>query len=327
MAAYSNDLATLNHLEIRAEQAEVVHWQGRQAMRLENGLALIPGQQAADATIEVCIGTDGPAYPGIAFRVVDVLNYELAYAVPHVSGQWDALQYDPVFHGSNTWQLYHGPCYQREAQVPTGQWFQFKVDVCGQRAAISVDGQPPLAVAGLARPTTAGLLGLWTFRPAYFCDLAISPRDAVDVPCGEMPGISKHTLETWFAKGYGVVTCEANGILNLNRFLPASLGKIRLSRTFEMSEESETTFQFGFSDALSLALDEQVLFEGENTFKGFADRAARGYVELGAHAIRQTLAPGTHHLVAELQVSEGFGWGLALAVYGKGLHWLPPELG
>jgi len=47
----------------------------------------------------VLIGADEPAYPGIAFRVADVLNFELAYAVPHVSGQWDALQYDPVFHG------------------------------------------------------------------------------------------------------------------------------------------------------------------------------------------------------------------------------------
>ena len=89
-------------LEIRAAQAEAVTWQGREALRLENGLVLIPGHRATDASIEVLIGTDGPAYPGIAFRAADVLNFELAYAVPHVSGQWDALQYDPVFHGSNT---------------------------------------------------------------------------------------------------------------------------------------------------------------------------------------------------------------------------------
>ena len=142
-----------------------------------------------------------------------------------------------------------------------------------------------------------------------------------------MPGIPEDTVETWFAEGYGIVTCEANGVLNLNRFLPASLGKIRLSRRFEMSEEGEVSFEFGFSDTLSLELDEQVIFEGENTFKGFADRAARGYVELGTHAIRQRLVTGTHHLVAELHVSEGFGWGLALAAHGKGLRWLPAELG
>jgi len=100
-------------LEIHAAQAEVVTWQGREALRLENGLALVPGHRIADGSIEVLIGADGPAYPGIAFRVADVLNFELAYAVPHVSGQWDALQYDPVFHGSSIWQVYHGPNYVR----------------------------------------------------------------------------------------------------------------------------------------------------------------------------------------------------------------------
>ncbi len=37
-----NTLTDLLNLEIHAEQAEVVTWQGREALRLENGLALIP---------------------------------------------------------------------------------------------------------------------------------------------------------------------------------------------------------------------------------------------------------------------------------------------
>jgi hypothetical protein len=87
------------------------------------------------------------------------------------------------------------------------------------------------------------------------------------------------------------------------------------------------TFEFGFSDALTLELDGQVIFSGENTFKGFADRAARGYVELGMQPLRQELAPGRHCLTAVLRVSEPFGWGLALAAHGEELHWLPAELG
>ena len=133
-------------LDIHATQAEVVTWQGRQVLRLEDGLALVPDHRLMNASIEVLVGADGPAYPGVAFRLADVLNFELAYAVPHVSGEWDALQYDPVFHGSNTWQVYHGPSYQRAARVPTGRWFRLKVDFCGDRAAVSVAGQPPLVV-------------------------------------------------------------------------------------------------------------------------------------------------------------------------------------
>jgi hypothetical protein len=322
-----NAFINLYDLEIRAGQAEMVTWQGREALRLENGLALAPEVKVKDASIEALIGTEGPAYPGVAFRVVDVLNYELAYAVPHVSGEWDALQYDPVFHGSNTWQLYNGPAYQREAQVPTGRWFRLNLDYCGARATVSVDGQPPLVVERLARPVAAGQFGLWTFRPAYFCDLRVSACEGLEAPGAEVSGIAEGIVETWFVEGYGVVACEPNGAVNLNRYLPTSLEKARLVRRFETPEEGEMTFEFGFSDSLSMTLDNDVVCTGENTFTGFADRAARGYVELGMASVRQVVPAGSHCLAAELAVSEGFGWGLVLAARGEGLRWLPAALG
>jgi hypothetical protein len=324
---YENTLASPLDLDIHAAQAEAVTWQGREALRLENGLALVPGRWTTDGSVEVLVGADGPAYPGVAFRVADVANFELAYAVPHVSGEWDALQYDPVFHGSNTWQVYHGPSYQRATQVPTGRWFQLKVDFCGDRAAVSADGQPPLVVEQLAHPAAAGLFGLWTYRPACFCDLRVSTCDGLEMPRGEMPSASEGSVDAWFVEGYGVVACEPNGAINLNRYLPISLGDARLTRRFEMPKGGTVTFDFGFSDALSLELDGQVILSGENTFKGFADRAARGYVELGMQSLRQKLAPGTHSLAAALRVSEPFGWGLALAAHGEGLRWLPADLG
>jgi hypothetical protein len=326
-----NPLTDLDALVIRTAGTEagegIVTWQGRQALRLENGLALLPNIETANAHVEVWIGSEGPAYPGIAFRVADVLNYELAYAVPHVSGQWDALQYDPVFHGSNTWQLYHGPAYQRAAEVPTGRWFRLAMDVCAVRATVAVDGQPPLVVERLARGTAAGLLGLWTFRTAYFCDLIVSSADGLEIPPGAAPHAPEGTVDAWFVEGYGIVDCEPHGVLNLNRYLPASVGEVRLTRRFRMPASGEAAFEFGFSDALLLELDGQAIFQGENTFHGFADRAARGYAEPGMHALVQTLSLGTHRLAATLKVSEGFGWGLVLAVQGEDLHWLPAELG
>jgi len=130
---YESALTDLEGLDVQASVAEVVTWRGRRALKL-NGLALVRGLQASDATIEVQVCAEEAAYPGIAFRVGDALNYELAYAPPHTSGLWDALQYDPVFHGSNTWQLYHGEGYQRTATVPLGKWFHLRVDVQGARA-------------------------------------------------------------------------------------------------------------------------------------------------------------------------------------------------
>ena len=75
-------LTSLSDLEIRAAHADVVTWQGREALRLEDGLALIPGLQTTDASIEVLIGTEGPAYPGVAFRAADILNFGHRFIQP-----------------------------------------------------------------------------------------------------------------------------------------------------------------------------------------------------------------------------------------------------
>ena len=130
-----------------------MEWSGRKALRLSGqtaSLLAIPNLALLQGRVEVDIGTEGAAYAGIAFRILDSLNYELAYAQPHTSGKWDALQYDPVFHGSNTWQLYHGAGAQKNVAVPTGTWFTLHLEFEERRAAIWVDNQPPLVVDRLA---------------------------------------------------------------------------------------------------------------------------------------------------------------------------------
>lgn len=324
---FEHALSTCADLHIRAEHAECVAWQGRQALRLVNGLAIVPNQSFTDACIEVWINAE-KAYPGIVFHLSDPLNYELAYAVPHASGLWDAIQYDPVFHGSNTWQMYHGSSYQATADVPGGQWFRLTVEVAGSRAAITVNDQPPLIVEELAHPATLGLVGVWTYLPAYFADLRVSRRSEDDFAQGDTPSLSDAMVTDWFVEEYGIVTSEPSGIINLNRYLPLCASPATLIRRFELPAPGELTFAFGFSDVLTLELDRQVIFQGENLFTGFTDRTARGYVEFGQQTIQQTVEAGQHTLTAHLKTNEpAFGWGLAMAVSGVEIEWLPVELG
>lgn len=336
---WENALADLTALDLRHAEAEVVDWGARHALRLNGGLVPIPGLGRTDATVEVLVGTDGPAYPGIAFRMTDTANYELAYAVPHASGLWDALQYDPVWHGSNTWQLYYGPSYQQAAEVPTGRWFRLRLSYCGARSALWVDDGLPLAVSQLSHPTERGLLGLWTYRPAHFAELRVSTCSTLDLPPAPPPpapseSVSAGTVDAWFVEGYGVVAAPG-GRLVLNHYLPATMGQARLVRRFEAREacpraergKREVRLRFGYSDALSLTLDGREIYAGECTFSGFGDRAARGYAELGRAEVRETVTSGMHTLVATLRVSEPFGWGLVLTGEGAGLRWLPAGLG
>jgi hypothetical protein len=324
---YEDDLTDAGTLSVHASEAKAVEWNGRRALKLVDGLALIPDLEARDVSIEVWIGAEGPAYPGVVFRAADVSNFELVYAVPHVSGLWDAVQYDPVFHGSNTWQLYHGPSYQKEAVVPTGEWFRLRVDAKGDRAVFTVREQPPLIVGRLAHGERTGLAGIWTFKPAYFSHLRISPcRQLPEVPW-EPPAAPEGMIDEWFVEGFGVVACEPGGVLNLNRYLPVSAGEVHLTRQFEALSRGELELQLGFSDDLALELDGEVVFEGSNTFAGLADYEARGYAYDGKHALRRTVSKGVHRLAATLKVTEPFGWGLIVAVKGQDVSWLPAALG
>jgi hypothetical protein len=323
---YENDLSDSRDLFFRDAQAEPVEWQGRRALKL-SGLAVVPTLSLAEGHIEVQIGADGTAYPGSAFRVADVLNYELAYAQPHSSGRWDALQYDPVFHGSNTWQLYHGEAYQKAAEVPTGAWFKFSIDFKDQWARIRLGDQAPLIVPRLARPHSAGFMGLWTFLPAYFCDLRVSTLSDSAPLAMALPPIDPATITDWFVEGFGAIKCEPNGIVNLNRYLPASLGQVRLSRWIEVLNADPIELEFGFSDELTLQIDDQVIFTGQNIFHDVSEWDQRGYVAPTNRA-QHTFAPGRHQLCATLKGTEPyFGWGLIVNMRGGNVKLLPTSLG
>jgi hypothetical protein len=249
------------------------------------------------------------------------------YPVPHVSGLWDALQYDPVFRGSNTWQLYHGPSYQAEATVPMNEWFRLKVNAKGNRAAFTVGEQPPLVVGRLAHGKRAGLAGLWTFKPAYFCGLRISECCELLHSRWRAPKAPQGLIEEWFLEGFGVVRCEPGGVLNLNRHLPVSTDEVVLTRQFESVSGGQVQLGLGFSDQLSLELDGEVILGGSNTFAGFADYGARGYAYAGMDTVPRMVTEGIHRLSARLRVTELFGWGLILALKGENVRLLPATLG
>ncbi|MFC1878578.1 hypothetical protein ACFLZW_01570 [Chloroflexota bacterium] len=317
----------LSSLEIKASEAEMTTWHGREALRLENGLALAPdGLLFQDICLEVSISVEGPAYPGLIFRLADPDSYELAYAVPHASEQWDAIQYDPIFLGSNTWQVYFGAAYQTAAKVPSGDWFRLRVQASGQRAAIFVNEQAPLVVEKLAHPAQPGRFGLWTFRPAYFCDLSVSTRSEMNIPSGVFPSSPPGALDGWWLQGFGLVNCEPHGVLNLNRYLNTEQSPAMLTRQFDLEADGQVSFQIGFSDSLNLLLDGQELFCGERRFSGFANRTERGYADSGDFQIQKYLSAGRHTLTAQVDVQEPFGWGLALVVHAAGLRWLPPAI-
>lgn len=335
----SASTSSLPGLAVHAQRAEPARFLRRNCIRVENGLVALTEPKLASLSsgrIEVDIAAEGPAYPGIAFRIADNLNYELMYSQPHSSGQWDALQYDPVFHGSNTWQIYHGPKFQKEAVIPTGEWYTLVVEFRGKTGSIHLPGEEPLTVEGLAMPQTDGAVGIWTYLPAYFRDLrayAIEPANtgprleeadtngkvlSQSLP----PGL----ITAWLAEGYGVVECESHGILNLNRYFPLSPGEVILTRRFCLEAERKVVMSFGLSDDLTLSVDGLPIYTSTKPYRPTAGIEGRGYIGFDTCKMSRTISAGTHTLSVKLKVTEPFGWGLALSLTGEGLRLLPAGL-
>ncbi|RPI33541.1 MAG: hypothetical protein EHM70_05675 [Chloroflexota bacterium] len=323
---YQNDLSNLQSLDLHASMAEITNWQGQQALKLD-GLVIIPNLKVTDAKISVEIGAEDGCYRGVVFRLADPANYEMAYAQPHTSGQWDAIQYDPVFHNSNTWQIFYGPDYQKEALVPMNKWFSMSVDLKGNQAAIRVGDQDPLVVSRLAHPQNSGLVGLWTYRPAYFRNLCVAGEPSLAEMTAATHPLSPGLVEEWFLNGFGRVVCEPHGIINVNRYLPASIKVVRLTRLFEATRKTGIELCFGFSDKLSLLLDRKTIFTGQNNFNGFGGWQDRGYVEPDTNRLSVSVSAGIHRLSVVLRVIEPFGWGFTLALQGKHTILLPVEMG
>ncbi|HPH95904.1 MAG TPA: hypothetical protein PKW33_10255 [Anaerolineaceae bacterium] len=323
------EIPDLHQGYIRDAHPEIVEWLGRKSLRLsgENAsLLVLPEICLEHGQIEVDIASAGAAYAGIAFRIQDLENYELAYAQPHTSGLWDALQYDPVFHGSNTWQLFYGGGAQLAADVPPQTWFRLRVAFAGEQALIQAGEQPPLLVNPLAWGCRTGGLGLWTYLPAFFSNLMV--RD--DLPnFPEIPAtlpLMKDMVTEWFLEGYGMVKGENNGLINLNRYLPANHKEVKLSRVFFMNEDASLILRIGFSDEIDLKVDGQTVFTGTNLFHASPNWNERGYVALN-DKIACSLEKGQHRLEAVLRSTEYFGFGLGLAVEGQGITWLPAAFG
>jgi hypothetical protein len=291
-------------------------------------LVLHPGLLLPGGRIEVDIGSEGSGYPGIVFRAADTHNYELVYAQPHTSGKWDALQYDPVFHGSNTWQLYFGEGAQKSAEVPSKQWFTLHVEFQDRRAMIQAGEQEPLLVEPLAHDRTTGRIGVWTFKPAYFSNLRVwdeAPGLSAAVLPARPDAPSPGTVDGWFLEGFGAVRCEPSGLLNLNRYLPNSVREVRLSRRMDMPGNGNVTFHFGFSDELSLQVDDRVVYSGQHTWKDTSEWSERGYASTDQH-VSCDLSRGVHTVTAVLKATEYFGFGMALRIEGAPHSLLPAEL-
>jgi len=322
----------------------VERYLGAEALRMRNASAELTGVDFASGTIEFDIATDGVrSFVGIAFHVQEGRSdYEHFYLRPHQTGRFDALQYTPVFNGISAWQLY--PEYNTAVEIPREEWIHLRLDVDGGRLTVRVGRQPETTavIEHLEGGWSGGHVVLLAnfsdgepadFFPTAFANFDIRPAPAA--PAGARPGGSPDpgTVTAWAvspafvaaevpleslpdsvipAGNWTVVPAEPSGRVNLARYraIPtgAQMGTV-LARVIVRSEtEQVTKLNLGFSDRVSVFLNRQVIFTGNNTYRSRSMRYL-GVMTLDNDAVYLPLRRGENEII--MAVSEAFGgWGL-----------------
>jgi hypothetical protein len=135
---------------------------------LIHGIACRADLQIDDGIIELELAPPAGGFAGIAFRMQSAADYEIVYFRWSNDGRWVGVQYQPVYEGETTWQLYSGAGYETDlpprVYTRRGGWMPVRLVIAGSRADVYVgdSAKPVLQVRELKRPRTRGAVGIWS---------------------------------------------------------------------------------------------------------------------------------------------------------------------
>lgn len=322
-------------------RARVVEHLGRQAL---TGTALLRDAAFENGVIEVDVAMRGGArgYPGVLFRVLSDTEHERIYLRPHRSPLYsDAVQYVAAFHGIDSWQLYNGPGYTAQAEIPTDRWVHLKIEVQGTQARVFLDtaAAPTLVVWELQHGRRSGGLGLNAgpaegAPSAFFSSFSWrpleGPRAGPPLESYAPPGylreweisrpLARRLLDfdrypnaaTLGVTPWTPASAVPRGLLDLSRTIGRSgpEPEAAIARTVIRSDRSEVRkFWLGYSDEVSVFLNGRFVFYGNSAYR-LRDPSFLGIVGL-FDALPLPLRRGDNELLLLLGESSG-GWGVTV---------------
>lgn len=314
--------------KIDAKESRIERYEGRDALFIREGAAWLDGLSFQDGTVEFDIAMPAAAgFHGLAFRLQDSGNYEHVYLRPHLSGQPDAVQYQPLFNGVAGWQIYSDARYTQKATFVPDRWMHVKASFRGKRLDLSVDGQP-LVFPDLVRPLAAGKIGFVTFLSSVrFANVIVRP-DEFESDGGEpaktpdaIPGIiTQWRVSTPFPEGempkdlrWDPIDATVRGIANLAmlRKREEKNNTVVAAVTLRAKRSGPVRVRFGFSDRVVVYLNGRPIYRGNDTFQ------TRDYRYLGTVGLFDELVLPLNRGDNELSfaVSETFGgWAISAQI-------------
>jgi len=298
------------------------------------GIAYLEGLEFENGIIECDLYSPTErAFLGLVFRIGALDNFECIYFQPHTSGKWDAIQYDPIFNSSASWQLYNGKAYQGTAEIPTQEWFHVKIKVQDDNAKVYLNNDQNHALSvKLKHRITSGSVGVYSYHPAIFKNLKVTKHDASSaLKTAVSPPIKKDKsyITSWAisepysysynrdipltnegATQWHSIRAEDNYLINLNKhFTKTHTQNTVLAKVYINSTKAQKKkLYLGYSDKIRVCFNSKCLFEGDNSYKASDKYEDRGYVLEKDETIELTLHKGKNELILEIS-EDKFGWG------------------
>jgi hypothetical protein len=320
------------------QYAEVVPetYLDKEGILLKSGAIIAKDVNLLDGTLEADISVPQQrGFPGFAFRMRDTNNFENFYLRPHQSGNPDATQYTPVFNGQAGWQLYYGEGYSKAFTFKFNSWHHIKIDLHGLQAEIYIDDMqnPLIKVPELKQDWKGGTIGLISGGiPVHFANVQYSAKQGTAPtrmpvpPTGSGGVVTKFQVSnvvdrSLFEKNYQLTAAikdklawttqnsEPSGTINLSKFgeLTKTANTIVTKVVIESASAQVKELSFGFSDYVTVYLNDKALYSGRDNFM------SRDYRFLGTIGFFDKLFLPLKKGVNELWfvVSEDFGgWGV-----------------
>jgi hypothetical protein len=315
-------------------QAKVSEERGRDCL---SGTAFLNGVKLKDGVIDVDLLVTGKeANPGIFFRKSAEGEFERISLRPHRAGRsFDAVQYSPVFNGSDAWQLYSGPGYTASCELPTDNWVHLRLEFRDSQARLFVDGSrtPALVVHDLNHNPVHGTLGLDAPQDgsAYFSRFSYREAAELEFPpaptVAAIPGaITRWEISSVFkpgnvdvkktpsqqdieAPGWMTVESEESGLVNVARYRKRSDADpacIWARVILKADDDVWRELKFGYSDAISIFCNGRLLYTGNSAYqqRDPSFLGITGYFD----SIYLPLEDGENELMVCVSDSTG-GWG------------------
>jgi hypothetical protein len=339
------------HWDIQGEQWELTSVAGQEALLLKGGVARLKDVGFENGIIEFDIlFRQERGFSGGFWRMQDDANREEFYLRPHQSGQPDANQYQPVFFGNASWQLYHGPAHAAPVHYRFEEWNHVRIVFEDQNAEFHINSDEPVFTTDrLKREVETGGIGVYAsnFAPAWFANFeyhALPPDYQFRAPppavvaaenlvmqwqvsaafdwnmLNDTPRLGpEHTSELIWE----TMDSEPHGITNISRIraLAPGANAVFVRLRIESDSQRYLPLTFGYSDVARVFLNGGLLYQGGNVYQ------SRDYRYLGTiglfDSVNLDLNEGVNELL--IAVGESFGgWGIMATLdQADGVRLLP----